>query len=283
MVDYEKKCSHGLMMKIFIIAGLLSTFLWGVSYKVLGPQHILVNPDRSTHHQGIPTVHESAVQAQRILRLSSFAIFSTVFPSTNHIQPHILENRPDDIGGVSIALVEYYASCAPSPENPIIIGVSISTMIENARAGSNVTMSLRYHPPSNHPPSNDTYTYAPANLPRFSLMGYIEPLPDDEVNDYDIKSCFLEKHPEAVGWTPGNAIHESWWGRLVVEQIYWVGGFGNQAYIGWIPVEVYRAVTEAEVEDARLVGEEGWMEWRQLKYKQDKNLSRTKDESSLMS
>lgn len=244
-----------------MIAGLLSTLVWDVSCKVSRPQHALVNSDQSANHQhGIPTVHESAVQARRILNLSSIATFSTVYPSTDHNQDSTSAYRPDDVGGTAVGLMEYYATCDPSPEDPIILAVSLSTMIRNARGGSNVTLSLRYQPPSSHPPSNDIYTYSPANLPRFSLIGYIQRLPEHEVNDHDIKSCYLKRHPEADIWTPGNAIHESWWGKLVVERIYWFGGFGDRAYIGWIPTEVYRAVTQTEVEQARLVGEEGWTE-----------------------
>lgn len=244
-----------------MIAGLLSALIWNVSCRVSRPQYALTNTDLPANYQyDIPTVHESAVQARRILKLSSIATLSTVYPSFDHNRDSTLEHRPDDVGGMAVGLMEYYATCDPSPENPIILALSISTTIKNAREGSNVTLSLRYQPPTIHPPSKDVYTYAPANLPRFSLIGHIQQLPEREVNDHGIMSCFLKRHPEADIWTPGNQIHESWWGQLVVERIYWIGGFGDRAYIGWIPKEVYRAVTEAEVERARLVGEEGWTE-----------------------
>ena len=120
-----------------------------------------------------------------------------------------------------------------------------------------MTLSLRYHPPSNHPASKDPYTYSPANLPRFSLIGRIEHLSREEIESNEIEACFLARHPDAKIWTPGNKIHDSWWARLVVAEIYWFGGFGDRAYIGWIPADVYRAVTEKEVEAIRLVGEPG--------------------------
>lgn len=245
----------------FMIAVLLSTLIGNVSCRVSRPQFSLVNSDQPTDYQySIPTVHESAVQARRILKLSSIATLSTVYPSLNHSRESTLEQRPDDVGGMAVGLMEYYATCDPSPENPIILALSISTTIKNAWGGSNVTLSLRYQPPNVHPPSKDIYTYSPANLPRFSLIGHIQRLSEYEVKDHGIKSCFLKRHPEADTWTPGNPIHESWWGRLVVERIYWIGGFGDRAFIGWIPKEVYQAVTEVEVEQARLVGEEGWTE-----------------------
>lgn len=95
-------------------------------------------------------------------------------------------------------------------------------------------------------------------MPRFSLIGYIEPIPTEEVESSKVKDCFLARHPDAKAWLPGNAIHESWWGRLVVEEVYWIGGFGDRAYIGWIPSGVWKGVKNGEVEKARLVGEEGY-------------------------
>lgn len=77
-----------------------------------------------------------------------------------------------------------------------------------------------------------------------------------------IKECFIGVHRDARWWTPGNRIHESRWVRLVVEQVYWIGGFGDRAYIGWIPVEEWRGVERSEWEGGRLPGEEqeerGW-------------------------
>ena len=219
----------------------------------LNPQHVFSNPDQpSSQRWHFPTVHESAIQARRILNRSSIATFSTVFPST----ASTFENRPSDVGGAPMALTDYYASCGPQPYNPTILAVSIATTLKNARAGSNVTLSLRYEPPADHPPSDDPYLYSPANLPRFSLIGHIQPLSVSEVTDNNIKACFLKTHPDAQIWSPGNDIHESWWGKLVVEEFYWFGGFGDRAYIGWIPIEEWRGVTEEEVANARLVGEE---------------------------
>ncbi|KAL9004700.1 MAG: hypothetical protein Q9188_002496 [Gyalolechia gomerana] len=217
------------------------------------PQQILSNYPLV---QSIPTVHESAIQARRILNLSSIATLSTVFPG--HQQPIAFENRPDDLADVPIGLIDYYASCDPTPYDPTILAISIATSFKNSRAGSNVTLSLRYHPPSDHPPGDDIYTYSPANLPRFSLVGHIEPVASSEVQEHGMDRCFLNRHPDAVAWKPGNTIHESWWARLAVEHVYWIGGFGDRAYIGWVPIEEWRGVTQDEVENARLVGERGY-------------------------
>lgn len=168
---------------------------------------------------------------------------------------------PNDLGGVPIGLMDYYASCSPQPYSPTILAISIATTFRNSRAGSNVTLSLRWHPPPTAPPSDDIYTYSPANMPRFSLIGEIELVPASEVETNMVANCFLDRHPDAEAWLPGNEIHESWWGRLVVKEMYWIGGFGDRAYIGWVPAEEWKGVTEVEVEGARLVGEKGYEEY----------------------
>ena len=81
-----------------------------------------------------------------------------------------------------------------------------------------------------------------------------------------MEECFLGKHPDAAAWLPGNKIHESWWGRLVVNDVYWIGGFGDRAHIGWIPKGEWEGVKDEEVRDARLVGEEGYETWRPKRF-----------------
>jgi len=83
-----------------------------------------------------------------------------------------------------------------------------------------------------------------------------------EAEERRVAECFVRVHPDARHWLPGNRIHSSRWVRLVVTHIYWIGGFGDRAYIGWIPVEEWRNVTREEVGKIRLPGEKkGWKEW----------------------
>ncbi|MDI1492609.1 MAG: hypothetical protein OHK93_004391 [Ramalina farinacea] len=228
-------------------------------------RYLFSNPTLSTDYH-IPTIHESAVLARRMLNLSSIGTLSTVFPSTakktivkdEHPCTDSLSAIPDDIGGFPIGLMEYFAACDPDPSNPTILAISIATYIRNARQGSNVSLTIRWQPPADAPPTDDPYLYSPANLPRFSLQGYIEAIPQDEVEAYKVKQCFLDRHGEVI-WTPGSGIHESWWGRIVVEGVYWFGGFGDRARIGWIPIEEWKGVTDAEISNARLAGEKGFV------------------------
>lgn len=101
-------------------------------------------------------------------------------------------------------------------------------------------------------------------MPRVSLIGYIEPIPEEEVKELGVAQCFFSRHEEAEAWRPGGGVHESWWGRLVVRSVYWIGGFGDRAFIGWIPEETWEGVREWEVEKARLVGEDGWERYEEV-------------------
>ncbi|KAJ4297567.1 hypothetical protein N0V90_005459 [Kalmusia sp. IMI 367209] len=207
------------------------------------------------YHDGvaykIPTVHESAVQARRILHLETIGTLSTIFPST-----HSAEQRPSDVGGSPIGLMDYFGDCEPDTGNPTILAISIATSFKNVEAGSNISLSLRWHAPYNRP-------YSAAGVPRFNLVGYLEELTNEDVRDQNVAVCFVKYHPDAAAWLPGNRIHESKWVRLVVQEVYWIGGFGDRAYIGWIPLEEWQSVTKEEIEKVRLPGERtGWSSWK---------------------
>ncbi|KAG8167365.1 hypothetical protein KVR01_003054 [Diaporthe batatas] len=253
--------------------------------------------------------------AQRIpTSYDPLATLSTVFPSTpSKSSPSsvsrlsgdadALENRPPNLGGMPIGLMDYIADCGTEDQgNPTILAIKIATSFKNVAAGSNMSISVGWAPPyppakrikskssssssssSSHsplawlfswwagtdddattglPPDYDPVPYSAANLPRFSLLGHLEDIsPSSEAEAADLQDCFLRSHPDARYWLPGNRIHEAGWVRLVVDDVYWVGGFGDRAYIGWIPVEEWKNVTRAEWEAVKLPGEEkGWKEW----------------------
>ncbi|KAI6248794.1 hypothetical protein HI914_02970 [Erysiphe necator] len=247
-----------------------------------------------SHAARIPTPQESAVLARRILRLTPLATFSTIFPSISqsnassskesfsqkalhayHVYP-VEEHRPQRLDNTPIGLIEYVADCEVSG-NPTILAINIATTFRNVAAGSNVSISFSWTPPPLSPWSNiisniqRTSSYSAANLPRFALFGFLERIDPDEVEELSIEECFLKTHSDAKRWLPGNRIHTSKWQRFVVENIYWVGGFGDRAYIGWIPVDLWKSVMEDDIDRVRLPGEkQGWKEminkWLGSKY-----------------
>ncbi|KAG5744783.1 hypothetical protein H9Q70_012520 [Fusarium xylarioides] len=245
------------------------------------------NADTNAPHK-IPTVHESVVMARRILALTKLATLSTVFPAGRSNME--LETDSNGLEGVPIGMMDYVADCEDEG-NPTILEIKIATTFRNVRAGSNLTLSINWVPP--YPPAKrisllsrlsayipflpshdynsrleeslsvpDTVPYSAANLPRFALFGYLEPIETTPVSALKLAACFTRKHQDAKYWLPGNVIHESAWARLVVTKIYWVGGFGDRARIGWLPVDEWKSVTRDEWGSIKLPGEErGWSEW----------------------
>ncbi len=233
----------------------------------------------------IPTSLESAVLARRILALTRFGTVSTVFQQEAIADKvpsvHSWENRPLGLAGIPVGLPEYLANCeedAGNAGNPTLLAIRIATTFKNARAGSNVSLSLQWEPP--FPPAArlsvlesvqkvigwasgsaddkaDASAFPPsvAALPRFSLIGYLEPITGQDAPDSAVASCFVRAHPDAKYWLPGSRVHQSEWQRLVVTQVYWIGGFGDRAYIGWIPAEEWHNVTRADWEKVKLPGE----------------------------
>ena len=185
----------------------------------------LENTKNAPTFVGMQVIKES-VDAKKTLHLISWdKSTSTLSESCSIEQDFTLSHPTSDLGGAPIGLMDYYTSCSPQPQNPTILAISIATTFRNTHAGSNVTLSLRWHPPATAPPSDDVYKYSAANMPRFSLVGFIEPIPTSEVLSHDVEACFLDRHPDAEAWLPGNKIHQSWWGRLVVKEVYWFFSF----------------------------------------------------------
>ncbi|KAF2839847.1 hypothetical protein M501DRAFT_1003322 [Patellaria atrata CBS 101060] len=223
----------------------------------LSPQYLFSNPNSHGPNPAelstttFPTVHDSAVLGRRILHLESIGTLSTIFPSSSSHDAFTLENRPPSVAGTPVGLMDYIADCEPSTGNPTLLAITIATSFKNVAAGSNITLSLRWHAPYK--------TYSAAAMPRLSLIGHLENIDPSLIEAKELSKCFVKNHKDAVWWLPGNRIHESKWVRLVVDEVYWIGGFGNVAYIGWIPGEVWRNVTLEEIEEARLPGEKkGW-------------------------
>ncbi|KAK3687036.1 hypothetical protein LTR37_019198 [Vermiconidia calcicola] len=210
--------------------------------------------------------------ARRILHHSSIGNLVTSFPIHDSDEgSSTLENRPAEVEGSPIGLMEYYADCEPKTGNPTLLAINIATPYKNYGAGSNISLSIRWWPKTeNFYSSTDIPTpHTPAALPRFSLHGRLEPISKADLATKLIPACFLKAHPDSVLWQPGNDIHESDYVRLVVEHVYWFGGFGDRAQIGWLPLEEWQSVTMEEIDECRLPGEEKkrggsggwWREW----------------------
>jgi Pyridoxamine 5'-phosphate oxidase len=206
-------------------------------------QNVLATTSFPIERARIPTIHESAVMARRILRLENIGTLSTTFPDHSSDS-----RRPESVDGKPFGLMDYFADCEREG-NPTVLAMPIASNFRNVAAGSNMTLSMRWHPPIDRP-------YSAAEMPRFALIGYLEKIDAGIRESTRLGICFAKAHPDSIIWMPGNRIHTSYWARMVVTEIYWLGGFGDRAYIGWIPVETFKGVTEEEIAKCKLPGEE---------------------------
>lgn len=266
-LDHFRLAIKMLLPSSLVLALLHTTS--ALSYTPPPPeQHIFINtPDEAHASLHYPTVHESTVMARRILHLSTLGNLVTSFPATNpssNEDIHSQENRPPGVENNPIGLMEYYADCEANG-NPTFLAIGLATPYKNYQAGSNISLSVRWWP-------KQSLTYAaqgdediptphtPAALPRFSLHGYLETISTKDLATKLVPACFLRAHPDSILWQPGNDIHTSEYMRFVVEHVYWFGGFGDRARIGWLPIEDWRNVTMDEVAACRLPGEKGYKE-----------------------
>jgi hypothetical protein len=135
------------------------------------------------------------------------------------------------------------------------LALSVSTSTRNAVAGSNVSLSISWW---------DTYSrlthrdpWSAANLPRASLIGYLEEMSEKDIELNDIVACYTGVHRDSRLWLPGDsrAAHQGAWMRLIVQEVYWIGGFGDRNYIGWFDPKEWRDIRRKDLEEVRLPGE----------------------------
>ncbi|KAK9468633.1 pyridoxamine 5'-phosphate oxidase-domain-containing protein [Lipomyces arxii] len=162
-----------------------------------------------------PTVDQAAVQARRLVHNQRFGQLNTVYQS-------------GELAGSAIGLLEYYADCGDDGSLTLLM-VEVGPSYRNWDEGSKVSMSI----------ASEKFTFSRASLPRLSLQGSLNYLNETE----EAAKCFLHRHPDARAWVPGNKVHNTAYVKFEVENVYWLGGFGNVAYIGDIPVDMYKNVT----------------------------------------
>lgn len=235
-----------------------------------------------------PSWHTTHLLARRLFALSDIGTLATIFqPSTS---PKSSQTNDDALAGNPIVLPEYYADCVGRSKhkhdllelvgegNPVLLAFNIGTAFRNAAHGSNVSLEIdwwrrpkkhlrnhrRHHRKHRRDDDDDDgddedlIRGSLAGLPRLSLLGHIEPLTNLTAPQRNaLESCFLDRHRDVKLWLPGHedAIHGSYWTRLVVEKVFWVGGFGDRARIGWLDPELWHDITKKGAAGAE---EKGW-------------------------
>lgn len=82
-----------------------------------------------------------------------------------------------------------------------------------------------------------------ASKVRMTMYGYIHPVTSSE-NINALCDCFVAHHPDAAAWVPGSSEspHISIWVRFSPSKIHYVGGFGDEHFIGPVDMDLYRSI-----------------------------------------
>jgi hypothetical protein len=190
--------------------------------------------------------------ARRLLALSTTGTVSTIFPDPLPGNSH----APASVAGLPISLPEYIADCDEylpadvsngGDGNPTLLALRVSTTFRNTAAGSNISLAIDWWDHLNQTqPVAPGFPPSEAGLPRVTLIGHVEPFDTPVHRDTEaaLEECYLRAHPDASVWLPGKpgAPHSSFWAKMVVEQVYWIGGFGGLQQIGWMNVTEWKGI-----------------------------------------
>ncbi|KAJ3571699.1 hypothetical protein NP233_g3581 [Leucocoprinus birnbaumii] len=187
------------------------------------------------------TVHDAAQVARKLVENSrnSVGSMATVFPSDDPRSPGedpetFLEAPvPNSPGAMPFSLPEYYASCHQNGSLTLLF-LPISRHSRNILQSEGQTASISITSP-----------IPAAARPRVALIGNVTVFKNSaNVPDLSrVRHCYLSKHPDATQWLPDDdeAAHIAYWARFDPHTVYFVGGFGDEHYIGYIPVQLYQA------------------------------------------
>lgn len=225
-----------------------------------------------------PSWFDSVLMARRLLAKSSVGIASTVYQHSDSSSANTYHApQPAGLQGVSISLPEYVADCSEinssdnsNDGNPILLGLYVSTTFRNVAKGSNISLSIDWW---DHLKDTDPlypgFPLSEAGLPRVSLLGYVERLDlsaaSSSVTKEGVEECFFTVHPDAKVWAPGNpdSPHSGFWARMVVTQVYWIGGFGDLQQIGWMNITDWKGVGRYESDES--IGDGSGRGWEDVR------------------
>ncbi|KAL3471812.1 pyridoxamine 5'-phosphate oxidase-domain-containing protein [Aspergillus californicus] len=219
-----------------------------------GHDSVFVDSNSGDDEESIfpPSWWTSTLMARRLLALSTYGVASTIFPDPLPPGNH----APASVAGQSISLKEYFADCDEAlplatgnggDGNPTFLALRVATTFRNTAAGSNLSLSIDWWDHLNNTaPVFPGFPLSAAGLPRMTLFGYIEsfetPVPSD--TQAALRSCYVGAHRDAQVWLPGQpgSPHSSFWAKLVVTDVYWIGGFGGLQQIGWMNVTEWNGI-----------------------------------------
>lgn len=141
-----------------------------------------------------------------------------------------------DVYNVPFGSVADFADEEPSTGQPLVLLSDLERNVINMNSYPKLSLSISTLPNTtfelNHPEYFDVMT-----KPRTTLLGHLEEVSADELDQ--ARQTYLTKHPESKAWI---TFSDFTMYRFIVEDVYVVGGFGNDHYIGWVGASQYLSI-----------------------------------------
>ncbi|GAA5889681.1 hypothetical protein JCM8208_001095 [Rhodotorula glutinis] len=172
------------------------------------------------------TLDEAAVHVRELISYRAYhtGVLMSVFPDDAQVP----------VPGLPFGLQEYYAEYPDSNGDILLLAMPIAAIYRNA---------LPPNPPNLTLTINDMYGFGKGNLAagrmRVALYGTLERV-EDENEAERCHQAYLAAHPDARGWIGAGGPHSNFFARMRVNKVYAFNGFGDVAYIGWVPLDLYR-------------------------------------------
>lgn len=186
---------------------------------------------------------------------------STQYPS---------DHSATDLAGHVITGPEYFAPCDVETGSLLYLGLTVSQTWRNVlnSHSKNGTVSIasnanpsvvdpRHH--SRHDAhrwkdSRPSWRRGMPSKSRVTLFGHFDILNVTQHPDQAEKAsrCYLNYHPDASHWAPNSTAspHIPFWATFNVDKVYWVGGFGDEHYIGWFSSDGWRSASREHAPSA---------------------------------
>jgi len=179
------------------------------------------------------TVQQAALHARTLLseRSDGLGTLMSVFPA---------DYEDESLRDLAIGGMEYFATTGTG--NLIVLAMPISKQIRNIIDSDrhNVTFAVK-----DELAYRKLGAYGATDRNRVTVFGSMHEVTDEAEISKAVRT-FGKVHKDAKAYFPGKGPHQAFWAVIRVQAVYWVGGFGDTHYIGWIPLDMYRDAHERQ-------------------------------------
>ncbi|KAH8918071.1 hypothetical protein BT69DRAFT_1286038 [Atractiella rhizophila] len=212
-----------------MILSHLLPFVFAASYALPPIRVGLAGADKVDDlHLKRETIEEATVRARELVKWRSDGIGTLMSVWPNDYKDESLANLP-------IGLQEYFASTDEGDFYLLAMPISNIYSFALHSPGRNITLSIK----DERGEREKGKLWAAARA-RLVVYGHLEDLGVNTPKAKVAEAAYLAEHPDSKMWLPPGGPHRAFWVKLHVDRVYWFGGFGDVAQIGWLPLDLWK-------------------------------------------